>query len=578
MKKLDPSAKLRSSMTFSATFSTTFIANFWVGLVIAAAAIVTAPQATAATRSVEFGTVQAEYSDQPGQGCIEEPRLKITRAGQVAFDAVLTGEGLCRQDEDVFAIEDLDGDGEPEVIVDFYSGGAHCCSSSLIFRYDPQSEQYTSMQHLWGEGQGATRRPDLDGDGRPEFIHYDSRFAYAFGSFADSGLPIRIWQYRDGEMINVTRNYPKQVYDDAFKWWQRYTEANQQRADVKGVLAAYLANKYLLGEAEDGWQRLEQIYQGADRQQFFAKLREFLIETGYTAPATATRRNNVVRRPTESPAPLPLPADPEPSDPIVILEKQDTLAPGDAVLQIDQTLYDEYTFEGEAGQQVEITLESTDFDPYLILVDPNQTIIAENDDVVTGSQNSQITITLPQNGTYTVIANAYQEGGQGEYTLMVTSSLRASLASPNTQDGAEEISEEASEELNRSGSVSEFGTVEGTLSYPAEAIPALTICAQSTQNHYLLSCIESTAEQRTFRMTIRPGEYYIFSYRAGTNQAGATDNAQDTFLYHTRSETSNDPLPVRVLAGKTLRDISPNNARVCGNRTPKPAYCVEPPS
>ncbi len=583
MKKLDPSAKLRSFMTFSATFPTTFsatfIANFWVGLVIAAAAIVMAPQATAATRSVEFGTVKAEYSDQPGQACVEAPRLKITREGQVAFDAVLSGEGLCRQDEDVFAIQDLDGDGEPEVIVDFSSGGAHCCASSLIFQYDPQAEQYTSIQHLWGEGQGATRRQDLDGDGTPELIHYDSRFAYAFGSFADSGLPIRIWQYRDGEMINVTRNYPKQVYDDAFKWWQRYTEANRQGADVKGILAAYLANKHLLDEAEDGWQRLEQIYQAEDRQQFFARLREFLVETGYTAQAAPAPRNPVVRRPTESP-PLPRPAAPSPeqSERVMILEEESTLAPGDAVLQIDQTLYDEYTFDGQAGQQVVITLASTDFDPYLILVDPNQTIIAENDDAITGSQDSQITITLPQNGTYTVIVNAYQQEEQGEYNLTITSNTIPNQEALNSQVTSETTSRERSEATNHSTNSSEFGTLEGTLSYPSDQLPALTVCAQSTQNYYLLSCIEAEANQRTFRMTIRPGEYYIFSYRAGALRDGTTGNVRDAFLYHTRSETSNDPLPVRVVAGKTVSNISPQNSRVCGTRTPDPAYCVKPPS
>jgi hypothetical protein len=570
MKKIDSSTKpklLNCSRS-----------GFWFSFFACAAVVSVAPDAIAVTRSTELGTVQAEYSDQPGQGCIEEPRLKITRAGQVAFDAVLSGEGLCRQDEDVFAIQDLDGDGEPEVIVDFYSGGAHCCSSSFIFRYDPQAEQYTSIQHLWGEGQGATRRQDLDNDGTPEIIHYDSRFAYAFGSFAESGLPIRIWQYRDGEMINVTRNYPKQVYDDAFKWWQLYTEAKQQGSDVKGLLAAYLANKYLLNESEDGWQRLEQVYQEEDRQQFFTKLREFLVETGYTTQAILPRRDTLLRRPTDSSTPLPLPAPDSEQPSIVVLEEQNTLAPGDAVLQIDQTLYDEYTFSGQAGQQVLITLESMDFDPYLILVDPNQTIIAENDDANTSSQNSQLTITLPQNGIYTVIANAYREEGQGEYTITVTSNGILEQALLDNQENAEDASEDPSGEAANSTNSAEFGTIEGTLSRPAGATSNLTVCAQSTQNFYLLSCIDVAAEQRTFRMMLRSGEYYVFSYQSGTGQTNAANNAQDTFTYYTRSETSNNPLPVRVVAGKTLSNISPQNSRVCRARTPAPGYCVEPPS
>lgn len=576
MKKLYPLAQLRLSASYPL--------SFWIGLAIVTTTMFLAPKATAATRSAEFGTVKADYSEQPGQSCITDPRLKITREGQVVFDAVLSGEGLCRQDEEVFAVEDLDNDGEPEVILDFSSGGAHCCSSSFIFRYDPQSEQYRSIQHLWGEGHGARRRQDLDEDGTPEFIHYDSRFAYAFGSFAESGMPIRIWQYRAGEMINVTRNYPKQVYDDAFKWWQLYTEANRQKTDVKGVLAAYMADKYLLNEVEDGWQRLAQIYQGEDQQQFFAKLREFLIENGYTTQAAPPRRDPLVRRPTESPAPLPPSStstseqSSEQPNSVVVLEEQNTLAPGDAILQIDQTLYDEYTFSGQAGQQVVIILESTDFDSYLILVDPNQTIIAENDDAISGSPNSQLTVTLPQNGMYTVIANAYHKEEQGEYTLTVTANVIPNQAPSNTQQPPEDVSDDETTETASPTNSSEFGTIEGTLFYPSEPMPALTVCAQSTQNYYLLSCIESAAEQQTFRMTIRPGEYYIFSYRAAVLQAGRTGNMQDAFIYYTRSETSNDPLPVRVVAGRTLSNISPKNARVCGTRTPEPAYCVKPSS
>ena len=49
----------------------------------------------------------------------------------------------------------------------------------------------------------------------------------------------------------------------------------------EGVLAAYLAEKELLGEGGDGWQRLQRVYRGADREAYFADLRRFLRKTGY---------------------------------------------------------------------------------------------------------------------------------------------------------------------------------------------------------------------------------------------------------------------------------------------------------
>src|SRR5581483_8770548 len=53
-------------------------------------------------------------------------------------------------------------------------------------------------------------------------------------------------------------------------------------------------------------------------------------------------------------------------------------------------------FNGVAGQQVIIKVDSTDFDTYVYLLGPVQRrLIAFNDDVVSGNTNSQLTVTLP---------------------------------------------------------------------------------------------------------------------------------------------------------------------------------------
>ncbi|MEO0536417.1 MAG: trypsin-like peptidase domain-containing protein [Cyanobacteria bacterium P01_A01_bin.123] len=107
-----------------------------------------------------------------------------------------------------------------------------------------------------------------------------------------------------------------------------------------------------------------------------------------------------------------------PSD-TYLLQEQGTLAEGDDRLG-DDSLFDTYTFQGEAGQQVTVTMESPDFDTFLVLLDPSGQPIADNDDIVAGSNlNSQITITLPQSGAYRIIANSYDASGQGRYLLTV---------------------------------------------------------------------------------------------------------------------------------------------------------------
>jgi tetratricopeptide (TPR) repeat protein len=90
-----------------------------------------------------------------------------------------------------------------------------------------------------------------------------------------------------------------------------------------------------------------------------------------------------------------------------LLEETGTIYPAEAT----------YTFEGQAGQALTLTLESSEFDPVLSLLGPNQTEIAFNDDFG-GSLNSKIIITLPTNGTYTVVARSFSGQG-GDFNVAV---------------------------------------------------------------------------------------------------------------------------------------------------------------
>ncbi len=103
----------------------------------------------------------------------------------------------------------------------------------------------------------------------------------------------------------------------------------------------------------------------------------------------------------------------------IILEEQGILDSTDAVLPSDNSLYDEYTFEAEAGQSVTIRLESEEFNPYVALLDPKGQLVAENDDASSSDKNAAITVTLPMSGSYRVVVNAYDRTGQGQYLLTV---------------------------------------------------------------------------------------------------------------------------------------------------------------
>ncbi len=122
--------------------------------------------------------------------------------------------------------------------------------------------------------------------------------------------------------------------------------------------------------------------------------------------------------PTPNPAESPAPA-PTPQEGSTLLNQQGELQTGDSVLASDGSLYDEYTFDGMEGQQITITLESSEFDTYLAVFTPDNKLLQEHDDINQNNSNSQITVTLPTSGTYRVIVNAYDSKGKGKYLLKV---------------------------------------------------------------------------------------------------------------------------------------------------------------
>ncbi len=105
-----------------------------------------------------------------------------------------------------------------------------------------------------------------------------------------------------------------------------------------------------------------------------------------------------------------------------LLEKVErgSLEKGDRVIADDGSLYDFYPLEGKAGDSFTIYLESDEFDAFVALVDSQGNTIKENDDISESDSNSRIRVTLPEDGTYNVIVNTYDEQGTGKYVLTVS--------------------------------------------------------------------------------------------------------------------------------------------------------------
>ncbi|NEO26171.1 MAG: trypsin-like serine protease, partial [Kamptonema sp. SIO4C4] len=95
---------------------------------------------------------------------------------------------------------------------------------------------------------------------------------------------------------------------------------------------------------------------------------------------------------------------------------QGRLERGDNRLSGDNSFFDAYSFEATAGTRISIEMSSGEIDSYLILIAPDGSEVAQDDDGG-GGRNARIVATLPLSGTYVLMANSYARGETGTYQL-----------------------------------------------------------------------------------------------------------------------------------------------------------------
>src|SRR4051812_2797577 len=190
-------------------------------------------------------------------------------------------------------VRDLDADGEPEVLVDLYSGGANCCWYSISYRFDEVQNKYVTKVLRPGLSFPYTLA-DIDKDGFPEFKTVDYRFAYKYGSNADTPRPLRIFNWDEGKLMDVTVAFPKLAARDAADMYKGYLHYRKVKdVNVRGLLAAYLADAYNAGNGRVAWRRVVAAYRRGDVSRkipgdigphgkaYLQSLRRFLIKLGY---------------------------------------------------------------------------------------------------------------------------------------------------------------------------------------------------------------------------------------------------------------------------------------------------------
>lgn len=195
----------------------------------------------------------------------------------------------------------------PEVLLSSFTGGAHCCNQIQVLTSDSSGHSWREVSLGPFDG-GESPAEDPLRNGRYLIVDVDNRFLYRFDCYACSTAPARIWELQGDAFVDVThRPEFKPLHRRNL---QRMGEWFRQKnpGSPNGFLAGYVANKALVGELYDGWDRMIQRYDASSDwglteckgelddkgecqgreivyRTFPEALRAFLIEAGYIRPS-----------------------------------------------------------------------------------------------------------------------------------------------------------------------------------------------------------------------------------------------------------------------------------------------------
>jgi hypothetical protein len=137
----------------------------------------------------------------------------------------------------------------PEIVVSFFSGGAHCCSVTHIITSNADGSAWKTIDVGEFDG-GPMLAVDLDGDGTYEFETRDNAFLYAFACYACSEAPLQVLALKDGKLEDVSTDAR---FKPAHAAWLKTMIVGVPEEEVNGFLAGYVAQKARLGEGKQAW-------------------------------------------------------------------------------------------------------------------------------------------------------------------------------------------------------------------------------------------------------------------------------------------------------------------------------------
>ena len=164
-----------------------------------------------------------------------------------------------------FAVGTLDPSNPiKQVLLVTYSGGAHCCTGRTVLEL--VDGHWKALELPAGGEQDAEEFPkDENKDGVPDFVLSDDRFAYAFACFACSWMPPRIFDVKNGAIVELSasRKFDK-IYEADMATAKAECLKPEEGGSPNGYCAGFAADAARLGQFRAAWPVVLAHYQKND--------------------------------------------------------------------------------------------------------------------------------------------------------------------------------------------------------------------------------------------------------------------------------------------------------------------------
>jgi len=220
-------------------------------------------------------------------------------AAYPSFESSTIGQLIRVSDESVIAeinyvvdfrmnsATDVNNNGIPDIIIDTFTGGAHCCSSTVVYDLGEIPTQILQTRESNYGGQFE----DIDGDGIQEFLTADDVFAYVYCPYVSSPAPQVILSY-DGAVgfyVPVNKFYPER-YAEAIAQSTTYAqtapdgEMGEFDGTNKCAVLPVVLNYLYSGQYDMAWSEFYRLYRGTDAEAFRTEIEATVNSSGYYLP------------------------------------------------------------------------------------------------------------------------------------------------------------------------------------------------------------------------------------------------------------------------------------------------------